>query len=213
MKKIKIILIAILILFVLCGYCSAFSFEFNNNTYTIDYNIKEFEKVWVGDDGTITYLSYLLIYNCSSNNFYLLCFDEEIILVERTNERIRFLDSNNIGIRSFIYILSDNFWEFVGLKNRYDFPSTLDNQVILYKSDGITIDSSVYDIVGDGSVTLDFILKDTEITENGYKYEVIEEPINEITLKDIYNSLNILVFVVVVLLIYLFLKSILRIRG
>ncbi len=168
MKKIKIISIAILlILFISNSYCCAFSFEFNSNTYTIDYDIPKFEKEWTGTDGSIPYLNYLLIYNCSSNTFNLLCFDIENVLVERIGEKIKFLDNNSTTVRFFIFTLSNNSWEYSSNPTRFSFPSALGEQVFLFKSKGVTIDSSVYDIAGDGSVTLDFILKNTEITENG----------------------------------------------
>lgn len=208
MKKIiNILIISIVTLLVFNCNCYAFDFEFNNNTYSIKQNIPEFPKN-SPEAVSVVYSSYLLVYNCSLNSFDLLCFSDKEENIERIDERIRCESVHRI----YIYNLINNSWTYSANKTRYDFPSILGNQVFLYKSEGITIDSSVYDISGDGSITLDYIYKQTEITPEGYIYNepVIEK---EITIKDIYNSLNVLTFIVTILLLYLFIKSILRVRG
>lgn len=216
MKKIiNILMIIILTLLALNCNCYAFDFEFNSNIYSINKDIPSFPTTSssIGD-----IYKYLVIYNCDESCLILIgiASNDNDILVKRSNENLRFLNTNGfVSFFKFDLSLNDNIWEEYDAGSIYrGFPSSLGQQVFIFKSEGVTIDSSVYDISGDGSVTLDFILKDTEITENGYKYEIIEGPIKEdITLKDIYNSLNILVFIVTVLFVYIFIKSILRVRG
>lgn len=211
MKKIiNILMIIIFTFLVLNCNCYAFDFEFNSNTYSINRDIPKFP---ISPDNDNNFLNYLLVYNCELDSFDLLCFVNEIIYITRLEERITF-DSSNYSCTylPYIYNLSNNSWVYSSMKTRYDFPSTLGNKVFIFKSDGIDIDSSVYDISGNGSVTLDFIYKQTEITTEGYTYKPVEIE-KEITIKDIYNSLNILIFIVTVLFVYLFIKSILRVRG
>lgn len=231
MKKIiNILIIIILTLLVLNCNCYAFDFEFNSNTYSINRDISSFPTIYEYSSGSFHFSKYILILNCENNTLDLIAFPDEKINVnselilyrkmdgsENSKNSLRYKHSDKMITYSYIYSLDlsvdNSSWVF----NRsggalYEFPTTLGNQVFLYKSEGITIDSSVYDLNSDGSITEDYIYKKTEITPEGYTYKPVEIE-KEITIKDIYNSLNILIFIVTVLFVYLFIKSILRVRG
>lgn len=220
MKKLKILLVTILfVILVLTSNCYAFDFEFNSNKYSINYDIPAF-PVEVNNNEYSYNLSkdYILIYNCDTSILDLICFNENNITgsinIIRSGERIKF--NNFSGIMDVFNIdLTTNSWtrNDILCSSRYLFPSSLGDKVILYKSENITIDSSVYDISSDGSVTLDYIYKQTEITPEGYKYQKVEpeEPTQEDTIytiaSKIYTIVSVLTFTIIIIFLYKYLKS------
>ena len=215
-----------IIFIILISYtnCYAVDFEFNDTTYSINYDVPAFPtyNTIYETENIVYYSTYLLFYNIVDNSLDLLCFTPDkydssvgiTISIPSTRINIRkngysgFYDAYSIGR------LEGTGWQFDStiVGNVYKYSPDKNQCVLLYYGKDIIFDVSFYDRYGDGTYTFEDVYKNVGITPEGYTYEPVEIE-KEITIKDIYNSLNILTFIVTILLIYLFLKSILRIRG